>query len=147
MSQALYTIGFTRKGAERFFRLLEEAEVRLVLDIRARPDPQLAGFARGRDLAWLLRRLSGIDYLPVPALAPGRALLDAHRRGALDWPAYAQRYVDELEPAEVHRQLNAVDLQGACLLCAEADPTHCHRRLAAEWLQRGDPALHVVHLR
>lgn len=147
MTATLFTIGFTRKGAERFFGLLEEAGVRLLLDIRARPGSQLAGFARGPDLQWLLKRLCDIDYLAVPALAPGPGLLDAYRKAELDWPGYERRYLAELQPADIAAQLAGIPLDRACLLCAEEGADHCHRRLAAEWLNQADPALHIRHLR
>ena len=147
MTATLFTIGFTRKGAERFFGLLDEAGVRLLLDIRARPGSQLAGFARGPDLEWLLRRLCDIDYLAVPALAPGRGLLDAYRKGGMEWPGYARRYLAELQPSEIAAQLEGIPLDRACLLCAEDSADHCHRRLAAEWLKKADPGIQVAHLR
>jgi uncharacterized protein (DUF488 family) len=147
VSGTLYTIGFTRKGAERFFGLLADAGVRLLIDIRARPDSQLAGFARGPDLAWFLRQLCAIDYVAVSALAPGKALLADYRQGALEWDAYARRYLDELQSDRVMRVIGGLPLDRACLLCAEDSPAQCHRRLAAEWLQQRDPALRVVHLR
>lgn len=147
MSVTLYTIGFTRKGAERFFGLLAEAGVRTVLDIRARPDSQLAGFARGPDLAWFLRRICEIDYHTLPALAPGKALRAAYRAGNLDWAGYAQCYVTELDASRIVQSLAKIELDRACLLCAEDSPAQCHRRLAGEWLQQHIPGLELRHLR
>ena len=37
-------------------------------------------------------------------------------------------------------------LDGGCLLCTEDDPRHCHRRLAAEYLQDKWPGVEVIHL-
>lgn len=147
MSQTLFTIGFTRKGAERFFGLLADARVRLLIDIRARPESQLAGFARGTDLSWLLRTLHGIDYLAAPTLAPSKELLSEYRAGKVDWDGYTRRYLGELAPRRVDAELAGVALDGSCLLCAEDSPAQCHRRLAAEWLQQRVPDLQVVHLR
>ena len=42
----------------------------------------------------------------------------------------------------VSRQL----LDGACLLCSEASPQHCHRRLVVEYLQSHWCDLDVTHL-
>ena len=35
---------------------------------------------------------------------------------------------------------------GACLLCSEKQPHHCHRRLVGEYLQQHWRALKVTHL-
>lgn len=147
MSHTLFTIGFTQKGAEYFFGLLDDAGVRVMFDIRARPDSQLAGFARGRDLAWLLKRVCGIDYLAVPTLAPSKALLADYRAGSLDWDGYTRRYLAELESDHVAQAIAALGFDRACLLCAEDSPAQCHRRLAAEWLMQRHPSLTVTHLR
>lgn len=146
MSRTLYTIGFTRKGAEQFFGLLERAGVQRVLDIRARPDSQLAGFARGRDLAWFLGKV-GIAYQHVPSLAPSRTLLAEYRDESVDWPGYTQRYLAGLDEPAVLGQLAGVELDRCCLLCAEPLADQCHRRLAAEWLAARMPDLVIEHLR
>jgi uncharacterized protein (DUF488 family) len=146
MSSVLYTVGFTRKGAQRFFELLDDAGVRLLLDIRARPDSQLAGFARARDLAWLLQKVAGIGYLHVPALAPAADLLADYRDRRIDWAGYETRYLGALNEPRVRKQLTGVDLDRACLLCAEPVADQCHRRLAAEWLAARQPGLEVEHL-
>lgn len=147
MSATIYTIGFTRKGAERFFGLLQDAGVRLLLDIRARPESQLAGFARAPDLAWLLKRLYGIDYLRVSSLAPTKGLLADYRAAKLGWDDYARRYLAEMDPPRIEAELAGIDLNRACLLCAEDSADQCHRRLAAEWLKDRTPGTGIIHLR
>lgn len=146
MNATLYTIGFTRKGAERFFGMLRTAGVRTLLDIRAHPDSQLAGFARARDLQWLLCQLCRITYRHVPALAPSAELLSDYRAGKVGWPDYEARYLDALNGDTVFAQLSGIELDGACLLCAEPTPEQCHRRLAGEWLVARTPGLALIHL-
>lgn len=146
MNATLYTIGFTQKGAERFFGMLRAAGVRTLLDIRARPDSQLAGFARARDLQWLLGALCGITYRHVPALAPSAELLSDYRAGKVGWPDYEARYLDTLDGDAVFAQLSGAELDRACLLCAEPTPEQCHRRLAGEWLVARTPGVALIHL-
>jgi len=43
MTSTILTIGFTQKSAEEFFRLLQEAQVRELIDIRENRVGQLAG--------------------------------------------------------------------------------------------------------
>jgi uncharacterized protein (DUF488 family) len=52
----LYTIGFTQKSAEHFFTLLRTNQVQVLVDTRLKPDSQLSGFAKGRDLPYFLSR-------------------------------------------------------------------------------------------
>ena len=37
-------------------------------------------------------------------------------------------------------------LEGACLLCSEAQPQHCHRRILADYLVEHFPGVRVSHL-
>jgi uncharacterized protein (DUF488 family) len=41
---------------------------------------------------------------------------------------------------------NVSQLAGACLLCSEATPHHCHRRLVAEYLRDQWRDVNIVHL-
>lgn len=142
----LYTIGFTQKPAERFFGLLAEAGVGRLVDTRLRPGGQLAGFANGRDLPWLLGRLVGSGYVHLPMLAPTTAILDGYRADG-DWDRYVERFEALLDERGVPAGLDRGAFEAApnCLLCSEATPEHCHRRLVAERLARAWD-VEVVHL-
>ena len=136
----LYTIGFTKKSAREFFDdLLRPSGARRVLDVRARSSSQLSGFAKvGKtdgDFQFLLRRLCDMDYVHVPELAPSNELLSDYRAGDLSWDDYADRYRELLEERGVEDLLQPELIADGVLLCSEASPEHCHRRLAAEYLQ------------
>lgn len=51
------TIGFTNKSAEKFFKLLRDAEVKTLLDVRLNNTSQLSGFAKKADLDYFLSQL------------------------------------------------------------------------------------------
>ena len=53
----LYTIGFTKKSAEQFFELLKKNNVKQLVDIRISNGSQLAGFAKGKDLAYFVKQI------------------------------------------------------------------------------------------
>jgi uncharacterized protein (DUF488 family) len=142
----LFTIGFTRSSAEHFFGRLKEAGVRRILDVRQNNTSQLAGFAKRGDLAWFARTLAAIDYVELPLLAPSAEMREGYRGGETAWPAYAQQYEDLLAQREVQTRLDPGLFDGGCLLCSEATPAHCHRRLAAEYLRRHWGGLRVLHL-
>jgi uncharacterized protein (DUF488 family) len=142
----LFTIGFTRKTAERFFSLLTEAGVRRVLDVRLNNTSQLAGFAKVPDLAYFLRVTGGIEYQPVPELAPTEALLGAYRARRIGWAAYAASFRDLLRDRGVEAVVSNDWLNRACLLCSEPTPERCHRRLVAEYLREVGMPLEIIHL-
>ncbi len=143
----IYTIGHTKKSLEQFIRLLQEAGVDAVVDIRLRNTSQLAGFAKRDDLSFLLREGFGIEYEHRPELAPTAEILDAYRAGS-DWIAYERAFLPvlaERDAAGIGRQLLA-RYQFPCLLCAEPTPEYCHRRLVAEWWAEHLPDVEVIHL-
>ena len=65
MRSTIYTIGFTQKTAEEFFRLLQEAGVRKLIDVRENRAGQLAGFAKFPDLVLEPGRTRGGKHLTV----------------------------------------------------------------------------------
>jgi uncharacterized protein (DUF488 family) len=146
---SIATIGFGKKGAERFVQLLCGASVRTVIDTRRRPDSPLSGYARKRDLPYILRA-AGIGYEYRPELAPPDALLDRYRSDK-DWAAY-ERDFDELvlqTPAAAEAMADLIERskrETVALLCSEPTPDRCHRRLVAERMTKIDPSLKILHL-
>ena len=143
----LYTIGFTQKSAERFFGLLRDHGVGRLIDVRLHPDGQLAGFAKRADLPFFLERLAGCDYLHLPALAPSDDILSGYRKDR-DWDRYVERFEALMDERDVPRSLDRglFEERACCLLCSEATPERCHRRLVSERLARAWPGTEVVHL-
>ena len=144
----LYTIGFTQKSAQEFFKRLREHGVQRLIDIRISPHGQLSGFARQGDLPYFLDELADhCEYVYLPILAPTKEMMKEVRATG-DWAPYAARFqalMDERNiPAALDRSL--FESATACLLCSEATPDHCHRRLVAERLARHWSGLEVVHL-
>ena len=144
----LYTIGFTQKSAQEFFKLLCDNGVQRLIDIRIHPQGQLSGFARQSDLPYFLYELAGqCQYLYQPILAPIEQAMKDYRKDG-NWERYAARFealMDERNiPAGLDRSI--FETATGCLLCSEASPEHCHRRLAAERLARHWPNLEVIHV-
>lgn len=144
----IFTIGFTQTTAEDFFGRLKAHRIERLLDVRLNNRSQLAGFAKRDDLAYFLRELVGAKYEHVPLLAPSQEILDAYKKKKdMPWPEYEERFLrlmsdrhveDELDPEEFKRR--------TVLLCSEATPEHCHRRLVVEYLAEHWPGLVAVHL-
>ena len=141
------TIGFTKTTAEGFFERLLKSGVRKVIDVRLHNTSQLAGFAKSDDLAYFLRKIGGIEYVHEPLLAPTDAMLKAYKKEKGDWDAYEARFMALMAERQIENRLKPEMLDGACLLCSEAAPQHCHRRLVCEYLNdKWDSALTVRHL-
>jgi uncharacterized protein (DUF488 family) len=144
---AIATIGFTQSTAEHFFERLIGAGVRKVVDVRLHNVSQLAGFAKAEDLAWFLRRLGNIGYAHEPLLAPTDTMLKAYRKEKDGWDAYARQFRALMAERRIERHLSPTALAGSCLLCSEATPHRCHRRLVCEYLnEKWDGALAIRHL-
>ena len=142
----IFTIGFTKSSAKDFFGRLENAGVRQVYDTRLNRTSQLSGFAKQEDLKFFLKKVSNIEYSIEKILAPEPGILDAYRKKEIGWNEYARRYLDLLDSRNVASKIKASDFHDGCLLCSEATPEHCHRRLAAEYLAQAYSDIKIVHL-
>lgn len=129
------TIGHAGTSAESFFTRLRDARVERLLDIRLRPVSQFATFAHQRDLPYFLRELCGIDYEHDVRLAPDDDLLDAYRGKKIGPDDFHERFRQLMDERGIPGELDpaAFDRKTA-LLCSEASPDHCHRRIVAELL-------------
>jgi uncharacterized protein (DUF488 family) len=142
----IFTIGFTKKPARRFFELLERAGVRRIIDVRLHSLSQLAGFAKKEDIAYFAQALGGIDYAHALELAPTPDMLERYSAGLVDWQAYEREFLELMAQRRIEEAFTRQTLADNCLLCSEADPHQCHRRLVAEYLARQWGAVEVVHL-
>jgi uncharacterized protein (DUF488 family) len=142
----LYTIGFTKKNAKKFFTLMRDAGVKRVLDVRLNNSSQLSGFAKRDDLAFFMREICHADYVHLPQLAPTQEILDAFKKHKGEWSVYEVAFNKLLLSRRVEKTVKAALLDRGCLLCSENTPEYCHRRLVAEYLQKHYPDMHVVHL-
>jgi len=142
----IFTIGFTKKSAEEFFRRLQKAGVRRIVDVRLNNTSQIAGFAKARDLQFFVKAIVGIDYIHVPELAPTQDILDDFVKAKGPWSEYERRFKQLMETRRVAETLSKALLDGDCLLCSEDTPEHCHRRLVAEYLQVRWSDVKIVHL-
>jgi uncharacterized protein (DUF488 family) len=142
----LFTIGFTKKTAEDFFNLLKKSGVKRVIDTRLNNDSQLAGFKKKNDLAYFLKTIADIDYVHLPELAPTKDILDEYKKNKGDWETYEDRFYKLIEKRKIETQVSPDLIDGACLLCSEAKPHHCHRRLLAEYLNGKWGNIKIHHL-
>ena len=118
-----------------------------LLDVRVQNRSQLAGFTKQGDLPYLLEQILGVSYAHEPQLAPTTELMRDYRAERLDFDAFAAQYVALLAEREVESALEPAILDASTvLLCSEAEPDHCHRRRALQYLEQHSGPREVVHL-
>lgn len=131
----IYAIGYARKSAEEFFGLLRDNRVEQVVDVRLKNTSQLTGFTKKRDLIYFLKELLGIDYLEAKMMAPTNEILIEYRK-TKNWGSYEKDFTALLKERNLETNLDkGVLKESFCLLCSEAEPAHCHRRLVAEHIK------------
>jgi len=141
----LYTIGFMKKSARIFFEILRKNHVKRILDIRLRNTSQLSGFAKREDLRYFLDKIGNIGYVYLTQGAPTKDLLEASRKGLINWEGYQKRYIALLKERNILKNIDKSILKDACLLCSEPTPEKCHRRLLAEYLAHNNK-ITIIHL-
>lgn len=144
----IYTIGFTQKSAEEFFTRLSSHNVQYLIDIRINPQGQLSGFARQEDLPYFLKHLAnGCRYEYMPSMAPTKEIMHDYRNDH-DWEKYCERFEALMDERQIPASLDLSMFENfvTCLLCSEATPEKCHRRLVAERLAKQWEGVEIIHL-
>lgn len=146
----IYTVGFTKKSAECFFSLLENAHITVLLDIRLNNVSQLAGYTKRDDLCFFLKRILNIKYIHSEKLAPTKQILDNYKNKIISWKQYELEYNKLLEERKIKILFpTLVDLkkETVCFLCSEETAEKCHRRLLAEYLKNNlSYDIEIIHL-
>jgi uncharacterized protein (DUF488 family) len=143
----IYTIGFTHKSARQFFESLRQAGIRRLIDVRLKNVSQLAGFAKKDDLAYFLEEICRAEYRHEPLLAPTEELLDYVKKRKGSWPEYERQFLALLAERRIEERLDRrLFSVPTVLLCSEATPEHCHRRLIVEYLAGTWGNVSPIHL-
>ncbi|MEE3719039.1 DUF488 domain-containing protein [Tumidithrix elongata RA019] len=145
-SVQLFTIGFTQKSAEQFFETLIKSGIKTVIDTRLNNVSQLAGFTKKNDLKYFLKQVGDIDYVHILDLAPTKDILDEYKKNKGDWGVYEQKFLKLMSERQVEKKVSPELLSHGCLLCSEAKPHNCHRRLVAEYLKDSWVNVKICHL-
>jgi uncharacterized protein (DUF488 family) len=142
----LWTIGYERLLPEELVAELRAAGVRRVIDVRFRPQSRRPGMSKTR-LADLLAE-HGIAYESRRGLGTPPDIRVLFRVGRTTEAREAFRsHVETTAIGEL--EALADELPGGpatALLCLEADPAVCHRRVLTEALARRRADLSVIDL-
>ena len=143
------TVGHGTLAAAGFAALLDEAQVRRLVDVRSFPgsrhNPQ---FAREEMERWL--PAAGIDYVWLRALGGRRRPVDGSRHVALRNEAF-RAYADHMDTTDflagVDELLAPAGATSTAVMCSETVWWRCHRRLLADHLTmvRDVEVLHLMH--
>ena len=125
---------------------MKDTGIERLVDVRLNNASRLAGFARRADLPFFLEKLCGVEYIHELGLAPTHEILDSYRKGG-GWPDYERAFLNLLRERRVEETLDRDLFEvPTVLLCSEAEPEHCHRRLVLEYLNREWDGIKAVHL-
>ena len=144
MTVTIFTVGHSRHTAEQFVALLRAHAIEQLVDVRSQPRSKWVPHFDAAALALLLDA-RGVNYVSLGKQLGGRPEDRAYYRedGTVD---YARR-ASAPDFADGISQLVALaQCWRTAILCAEEDPSCCHRRLlVAPALVRSGVA--VVHVR
>jgi uncharacterized protein (DUF488 family) len=127
LERAVWTVGHSNHDFETFAELLGGEHIDHVVDVRSYPYSRIAPQFNSEDLAAGLAS-RGHGYLFLGDALGGRPDSDEHYDGdghAL-YGAMAERHEFQVG---LERLLRGARDHRIALMCSEADPTHCHRRL------------------
>jgi uncharacterized protein (DUF488 family) len=141
-------MGFTKKEAPEFFRIIGSRDIKLLLDIRLENNSQLAGFTKRVDLEYFLNKLCQCRYGHRDDLAPTKEMLRGYKKKELSWHEYEKQYISLIKN---RGSINSFveqycHCEKICLLCSEPTPEYCHRRLLAEMIMEKYPQVSVEHI-
>lgn len=142
----LFTIGYEKLLPGELLAELQHAGVRRVIDVRFRPQSRRAGMSKTR-LGELLES-GGMAYEHRRELGTPADIRPLFHSGKLHAAAkaYTEHVLGNAPEAldELARELSTAP--ATALLCLEADPAGCHRRVITDALRERRDDLTVVDL-
>ncbi len=141
----LYTIGFSQKSAEEFFKLLKLNNIIRLIDIRLNNKSQLAGFTNVKHLPYFLK-IHSIEYLYRPDFSPSKELLKGYKNKSISWKEYEIEYNKIIVQRNLIEKIDWNIFNDSVLLCSEPTGEQCHRRLLAEYLAQNKNEIKIKHL-
>jgi len=141
----VFTIGHSNATARKLLSLLDKNKIQLLTDVRSTPYSRYSPQVNRETLQSMARR-SGIKYLFMGDCLGGKPKeVNVHDEiGNFDYSELAatDRFTEGMK-----RLLEAAQRYRVCLLCAEEDPSRCHRGLliSRELAKLGIEVRHIRH--
>ena len=135
----LFTIGYEQTPAKSVLDELEQAGVKLLVDVRAVASSRRPGFSKSQLAAGLDER--GISYVHLRGLGTPKEGRLAARAG--QYETLQKIYAKHLKTPQAREELDELSALAkksgpVCILCYERDHLHCHRRWIAEIIEERD---------
>lgn len=141
----LFTIGYEGRTLPQLVRLLRDAGVRRLVDVRERPASRKQGFS-AVPLFDALRK-AGIAYESDRALGNPKELRDEWKNGSRrEAKARYRRMLRNGRRTRVETLIALAKIEPVAILCYEHEAEECHRSLIAAEIARLEPGLPVRHL-
>ncbi len=143
----VYTVGHSTRELEELVRLLREAGVDLLVDVRRYPTSRRFPHFRKESLAERLPA-AGIDYRHEEAMGGRRSLVGDSPNTW--WRSEGFRaYADHLRSGEFLEAFGRLEADAErrtpAVMCAEIVPWRCHRQLISDLLvARGHEVIHLI---
>lgn len=148
MMTTVFTVGHSTRGLGEFVALLAERGVTRLVDVRRFPYSRRHPHTNRESLAVALGE-HGIEYRHAEVLAGHRQPRDDSPHTALDEEAF-RGYADHADtPAfetGIRHLARLADERPTAVMCAEASPERCHRRVLSDQLvaRLGVRVVHVT---
>lgn len=143
----LYTLGYQGLSLAEYVRILREAHVGLVLDVRDHAWSQRPEFVKSTLRNELAR--VGVDYVHAPFVG-NPARIRKRARSAAECLRKYRAYIEA--EGQAIQTLNQIITEAitsgrwVCLTCYERNSSNCHREILVELLTSRNKTLEVVHL-
>src|ERR1700682_4032866 len=138
-AKKLFTIGYEQTPPKAVLDELEQAGVKLLVDVRAVTSSRRPGFSKSQLAAGLDER--GISYLHLRGLGTPKEGREAARCGKFE--ALHKIYAAHLKTPQARDELDELSslvkkAGPVCILCYERDHLHCHRQWIDEIIEDRD---------
>ncbi len=142
---SLFTAGYEGLAVSEFIGELKKKSVKVLFDIRYRPQSRKPGFSKNA-LAAECERV-GIQYLHDPKLGTPPDQMAEMKEAGEYTPEIFKRYRTFLlkQKDSLAQAVKVATDKTTCLVCYEADYRGCHRKVVAEEIERRSD-LTVDHL-
>ena len=146
MTLTLYTIGYEKLLPPALVAELQAAGVERVIDVRFRPQSRRPGMSKTRLGEALASRGIAYEHRRALGTPPDIRWYFKHKREA-EGRAVFRAHIEQTASEELDALAAELDHGPATvLMCLEAEPEGCHRRVLAEQLRSRRPDLEVVDL-